>query len=152
MGTSAPAVDDLVLNGYFNLDLTGLESLKFTNISGLTHQVLVSGGLVSANGTPADMRAVTTPEPVRLTMTHVVLTTMDLWTWLSETITAKAGPDSKKSGTLSIMPIGGAQTPLKTWNLDDVYLDSLQLDSMGAGGQSFLTATLSVLVGQCTPA
>jgi len=149
---TAAATDDVILAGYFDLKLTGLETLMFTNISGLTHQLSVVGGAVgSATGAPGDGRTVTTPEPVRLTMQHVVLTTMDLWTWLTSTIECLADTTAKKSGTLSIMPMGGAQTPLKTWNLDDVYLTSLSLETMGASASAYLTASLQVIVGQCTP-
>lgn len=152
MSTSAPAVDDVVLAGYFDLKLTGLESLKFTNISGLTHTVSVTGGAEgSQTGAPADGRTVATPQPITLTMEHVVLSTMDLWTWLQTTITSRAGTTAKKAGTLSIMPMGGPQTPLKTWNLDEVYLTSLTLNTMGASASAYLTASLSVMVGSCKP-
>lgn len=143
--------DDVVLAGYFDINLTGLESLKFTNISGLNHSVPIIAGAGMTEAGPADDRTVATPQPITLTMSHVVLTTMDLWTWVQSTITSRADTTAKKSGTLSIMPMGGAQTPLKTWNLDDVYLNSIHLDSMGAGASSYLTATISVLVGSCKP-
>jgi phage tail-like protein len=152
MSTSAPAADDVVLAGYFELKLTGLETLKFTNVSGLTHTVNVSGGPVgSTTGAAQDGRVVGPPDPVRLTMQYVVQTTMDLWTWLDQTITSRADPTAKKTGTLELMPMGGPQTPLKTWNLDSVYLTSVSLDSMGASASAYLTASISLLVGSCIP-
>lgn len=150
-GPSALA-DEVVPAGYFDLKLTGLDTLKFTNISGLTHAVnIVGGALGSTTGQAGDGRTVAPPQPLNITMSYVVQTTMDIWTWLTQTITAKADPTVKKTGTLSIMPMGGPQTPLKTWNLDDVYLTGISLDTMGAGGNAYLTAQINLIVGSCKP-
>jgi hypothetical protein len=150
-GPSALA-DQVVPAGYFDLKLSGLDTLKFTNVSGLNHAVGIAGGAVgSATGAAADGRTVTPPQPMNITMSYVVQTTMDIWTWLTQTITANADPTVKKTGTLSIMPMGGAQTPLKTWNLDDVYLTGISLDTMGAGGSAYLTANIQLIVGSCKP-
>ena len=149
---NAAAVDDLVPAGYFDLKLTGLDALKFTDVSGLTHAVTVVGAPVGSNtGAANDSRTVSPPEPITLTMTHVVLQTMDLWNWLKATMTARADATTKKTGTLSLMPMGAPHVALKTWNLDDVYLTGVSLDTMGAGAAAYLTASISILVGQCKP-
>jgi T4-like virus tail tube protein gp19 len=145
------AADDLIPAGYFELDLTGLQ-LKFTNVSGLTHSVNIAGSPVGSNtGAANDARTVSPPEPLRLTMQHVVLQTMDLWNWLKATMDARADATTKKTGTLSLMPMGVPHVALKTWNLDDVYLNSISLDNMGAAASAYLTATIEILVGQCKP-
>jgi phage tail-like protein len=149
---AAAAADDAVLAGYFEVKLTGLDTIKFTNVSGLSHNVNISSAPVgSTTGAAADSRTISPPQPITLTMSHVVITDLMVFTWLKTTIDTKADPQTKKDGTLSIMPMGGTATPLKTWNLDNVYITSLGLDAMGAGASSHLTATISLLVGSCKP-
>jgi phage tail-like protein len=145
------ATDDLVPAGYFELDLTGVQ-LKFTDVSGLNHSIQITGAPVGSNtGGANDSRTVSPPEPMQITMKHVVLQTMDLWTWLDATLTARADATTKKTGTLSLMPMGAPHVALKTWNLDDVYLTKVELDNMGAAAAAYLTATITILVGQCKP-
>jgi len=145
------APDEVVLAGYWDISLTGLETMKFTEVSGLSHSVEVTSQPVgTTTGPPADARVVSTPKPMTLTMSHVVLTTMDLWTWLDETILTRAGAASKKSGTLTIKELGTGML-VKSWRLDDVYLTGVSLDTMGSGGSMYLTASLTVVAGQCVP-
>jgi hypothetical protein len=147
----AALVDEVALPGYFDLSLTGLESLKFTDISGLTHSVTVNSQAVgSQTGAGADARTVGPPAPITLQMQHVVLTTMDLWRWLDETITARAGTSAKKAGTLMIKALGDGMIQA-TWNLDDVYLTGVTLDAVGADSPPYLTASVTLLVGSCKP-
>jgi phage tail-like protein len=152
MGTGGATLDDAVLAGYFEVKLSGLETIKFTDVSGLSHNLDISSSPVgSTTGAAADARTVAPPRPMTLSMKHVVLTTMEIFQWLDQTILCKAAPTVKKNGTLSIMPMGGVATPLKTWNMDDVYITGLNLESMGAGASSHLVASVEMLVGTCTP-
>jgi hypothetical protein len=147
----AAAPDEVVLASYYDLSLTGLESLKFTNVQGLQHSVQInSQAVATTTGANADARTVGRPETIQLSMDHVVLTSTDVWKWMDDTISSRAGATSKKAGTLSLKELGTGAL-VKTWRLDDVYLSGISLGDIGSGSSQYLTATVTVLVGTCTP-
>jgi len=147
-----PAVtSDIVDSGYFDLALKGLEQLSFMNIQGLNHVVPIGGGEVnSKDGGVEDARVIGPPEPLSLVMSYTVATELDVWTWLEESIADGSSQKSKKEGTLMLKSLEDDSTQM-TWNLSDVYLESIGLDSLGAGNTSYLTATITMKVGVCKP-
>jgi phage tail-like protein len=153
MSMSTPGVDDVGLASTYELKLNGLDTLKFTEISGLQQLVTINSSSVgSTTGAGAEARTVVpSSDPITLTLTHAVDTTMSVWQWLDQTLEQRAKSTCKKEGTLSLMSIGGTQKPLQSWNLNDVYINSIALDGLGPSSSSFLTATVTLVVGTCTP-
>jgi hypothetical protein len=75
---------------------------------------------------------------------------MALWTWLDQSITTGTADASKKQGTLMIKSVADGSVQM-TWNLTDVYLKSVSVDTMGSGSAEFLMATIELVVRECKP-
>jgi hypothetical protein len=83
-------------------------------------------------------------------MQYTVATEMDLWTWLEESIAAGSNDKTKKEGTLMLKSLEDDSVQM-TWNLSDVYLESINVGALGAGNTSYLNADITVRVGVCKP-
>jgi phage tail-like protein len=151
MPVTPAAQNELVDAGYFDLNLKGLETISFMQISGLTHTVPIGGGAVaSKDGSVEDARVIGPPAPMTLTMNYTLASEMTLWEWLETSILDGSAKTAAKEGTLELKSLDlGA--PQMTWNLQDVYLESIQVGDMGAGSPNYLTATVSMKVGACKP-
>jgi phage tail-like protein len=145
-------LDDAIAGGYFDLQLSGLETLKFSDVSGLRHSVDVTGRMLTTpqGGQMQDARVVGSPQPMDLTCTYVVLQAMDLWTWLDTLIQRGASDTTAKEGNLFIRSIATSEA-VATWKLQQVFLTQLSLNSMGANTPEYLVANLVFRVGECEP-
>jgi phage tail-like protein len=151
MAQTPAQASDLVDAGYFDLQLKGLEKLSFMSVSGLTHMVSIGGGEVnSKDGGVEDARVIGPPEPLTLSMQYTIATEMDLWTWLDASIAAGSNDKTKKEGTLMLKSLEDDSVQM-TWNLSDVYLESISVGALGAQNTSYLNADITVRVGVCKP-
>jgi len=150
--TTAGALDEVVAGGYFDLALSGLETVKFSDVSGLQHTVQVTGQQMSTkqSGKLQDARVVGSPQPMDLTCKYVVLKAKDIWTWLELLIEKGASDTTAKEGSLFIKSIA-ANEIVATWKLSQVFLTNLSLGDMGSTAPEFLIADLTFRVGECVP-
>jgi hypothetical protein len=150
--TTAGALDEVIAGGYFDLALSGMDTVKFSDVSGLTHSVNITSQMLSSEkaGALQDARVVGSPQPVELTCKYVVLKSVELWTWLDTLIQEGASDKTAKEGSLFIKSIA-ANEIVATWKLSQVFLTTLALGDMGASSSEFLIADLTFTVGECAP-
>lgn len=152
MPASTGAIDETLAGGYFDLALSGLETVKFADLSGLRHTVPVTNKIMNtkASGKIQEIRVLGPPEAVDLTCTYVVLKAKDIWTWLDLLIEKGASDTTAKEGSLFIKSIANNEI-VATWKLSQVFLTNLSLPQLGSNASEFLIANLTITVGECAP-
>jgi hypothetical protein len=144
-GGAATAQTVDLASTYYKLGLTGLETVFFRDLRGISQGVEVQQKLVNdATEKPQITTVVGKASMIQISLGYTVLAAdTALWTWLTAMLAGKR-TEAMKTGTITLCKQSD-NSALKTWNLDQVFLTSFMLDSMGGdswGGH--LTASLTL--------
>ena len=124
------SADAGVLARNFNLEVDGLGTIGFTEISGMTSEVDVAEVKQNRDGKYILEKVAGAPKPPTLTIKRPKDKSMDLWKWHELALQGKM-TQARKGGSISFLDTDMA--PIAQWKFTNAWCTKLVTSSVGAG-------------------